>query len=260
MPLLFESHAHYDDDSYDSDREELFRTLPETVGIVINAGASVEGSFRGAELAEKYPYVFSAAGVHPHDVKDLNESDIEKLSELCKREKTVAVGEIGLDYYFTDYFSTPKDVQKYWFAEQISLSLRENLPLIVHSRDADKDTFDIIADSGANRGVIHCFSGSAEMAAEYVKLGFYIGIGGVITYKNAKRLVEVVREIPLGSLLIETDCPYLSPEPLRGTRNDSRNLKYIAAKIAEIKGVSEEEVINATFLNGVQLFGLRKPK
>jgi TatD DNase family protein len=252
MAKYFESHAHYDGKVFDADREELLNALPGSdVGLVINIGATIGGSIKGIALAKKYPFIFAAVGVHPHNTSSLKDSDLDTLRGLLKSDKVVAAGEIGLDYY---YEHSPRDTQRYWFKKQIKLAHEANLPIIVHSRDASLETYEILKESGARAGVVHCFSGSYEYALKYVEMGFMIGIAGVITYKNAKKLVEVAEKIPLTKLLLETDCPYLSPEPMRGKRNDSRNLNFIAQKVADIKGVTKEEVMETTFINGLKLF------
>ncbi|PKM51149.1 MAG: hydrolase TatD [Firmicutes bacterium HGW-Firmicutes-7] len=252
--MFFESHAHYDDLKFDQDRDILLASLKdEKITKVINVAANLTSSLRSLELAKKYDFVYATVGVHPHDVGAMMENDLETLIGLAAYDKVVAIGEIGLDYY---YENSPKEVQKLWFREQINIAKDIGLPIIVHSRDAAKETYDIIKDSKAYEvgGIIHCFSGSKEMAQKYVDLGFYIGIGGVVTYNNAKTLHEVVRAIPLENILIETDSPYLSPVPNRGKRNDSRNLKYVVSAIANIKEISEEQVIKTTYENGLKLF------
>ncbi len=255
--MIFESHAHYDDERFDGDREELLKVLPDSnIGIVVNAGASIATSLKAIQLAEEYPYIYAAAGVHPHDVGGMKEKDLETLIALAANRKTVAIGEIGLDYY---YDNVPPEIQKLWFREQLNVAGELAMPVIIHSREASKDTYDILYEANAhkNGGVIHCYSGSAETAKRYVKLGYYLGIGGVVTFKNARKLVETVKEIPLEHLLVETDCPYLAPIPHRGKRNDSRYLKHIIEAIAEIKGVSPQLVEQITWDNGMKLFDIR---
>lgn len=250
--MYFESHAHYDDEAYNEDRDELLLSLKNSgVDYVIQNAASISSSKEGIELAKKYDFIYCTIGVHPHDAEELDEEKFKELKSLSTEKKVVAIGEIGLDYY---YDNSPRDLQKYWFERQMEWSKEVSLPIVVHSRDASQDTFDLIEKVNPIGGVIHCYSGSVEMAKEYVKKGFYIGVGGTVTFKNAKKLIEVVNEIPLSSILIETDAPYLSPVPLRGKRNDSRNLKYIVEKIAEIKGISPEEVARITMENGKKLF------
>jgi TatD DNase family protein len=252
--MFFESHAHYDDERYGDDRDALLAALPEQgIDYVVNAGADMASSRAGVELARRYDFIYNSVGVHPHEVKNMTEADIAELARLCSLPKTVALGEIGLDFY---YDNSPRDVQRHWFARQLELCGRVGLPVIVHSRDAAAETFDIIKASNVRRGVIHCYSGSAQMAREYVKLGFFIGIGGVVTFPKARNIVETVETLGLENILLETDCPYLSPVPKRGERNSSLNLKYIAERIAGIKGVGVEEVARVTLGNAVGLFGL----
>ncbi len=252
--MYFESHAHYDDKQFSEDIEELVEAMrQEQIAAIINVGADMKSSVKAVELSKKYDFMYASVGVHPHDVVKMLDSDIDILMGLAAYNKVVAIGEIGLDYH---YENSPKEVQKLWFREQINLAKAMELPIIVHSREASKDTYDIIKESRAYDvgGVVHCFSGSREMAECYIHLGFYIGVGGVVTYKNAKTLKEVVKAIPLDYLLIETDAPYLAPVPNRGQRNDSRNLKYIAEEIAKIKEISVQEVIDKTYENGKKLF------
>ena len=252
--MIFESHAHYDDEKFNEDRNEVIEALfNEGIWKIINAGANIESSLKSIELAKKYDSFYASVGVHPHDVKDMHQKDIETLLVMATYKKVVAIGEIGLDYY---YENSPKEIQKLWFREQISIAKEIQLPIIVHSRDASKDTYDIIKDTKAYEvgGVVHCFSGSKETAKKYVDLGMYIGIGGVITFPKANKLKEVVEAIPIENILVETDCPYLSPMPNRGKRNDSRNIKYILEAVGNIKGIAYEEVERITFENGEKLF------
>ena len=249
----FESHAHYDDKRFREDREELLRELLPASGVshVINLGGDVKSSETSVRMADKYDYIYAAVGVHPHELYDMSSQTIDKLRKLSEHKKVVAIGEIGLDYYYDTH---PREFQRFWFIQQLRLAEETGLPVVIPSREASQDTFDIIERSKVRRGSIHCYSGSAEMAKEYVKMGFHIGVGGVVTFSNAKKLVEVVEAIPLESILIETDCPYLSPVPNRGKRNDSRNLKYVVDKIAEIKGVTPEKVAEITKNNAMTLF------
>ncbi|HOA80332.1 MAG TPA: TatD family hydrolase [Defluviitaleaceae bacterium] len=251
--MYFESHAHYDDEAFNEDREELLSDLTKNgIDYVIQTAADISSSKEGLNLAKKYDFIYCSIGVHPHEVKELNEDNFNELKILSKEEKVVAIGEIGLDYY---YDNSPRDLQKYWFERQIEWAIEENLPIIVHSREASQETFNIINKiNPPKKGVIHCYSGSAEMAEEYIKMGYYIGIGGTVTFKNAKKIVEVVEKIPISSILIETDAPYLSPEPYRGRRNDSTKLKFIAEKIAQIKGLDLDSVASITKENAKKLF------
>lgn len=250
--MYFDSHAHYDDKRFDEDREALLQELPLSgVEYVINSASDMESSLTSIELSEKYDYIYAAVGVHPHEVKNMKDSDIEGLRKLSTHKKVVAIGEIGLDFY---YDLSERDVQRFWFKKQLELSKELDLPVIIHSREASQETFDIIKQSGVNKGVIHCYSGSAQMALDYVNMGFYIGIGGVITFSNAKKLIEVAEKVPLDKILIETDCPYLSPVPNRGKRNDSRNLLYVVEKLAEVKKMEPSTVSNVTKDNAKMLF------
>ena len=219
---------------------------------MINVCAEVEGWNRTLDLMERYPYIYGAVGVHPDDVGALDEEKIRRMHQICQMEKTVAVGEIGLDYYWD---KENHEKQIYWFERQLEVAREEKLPFIIHSRDAAKDTLDTMKrlHAGDIGGAVHCFSYGKEMAREYLDMGLYLGIGGVITFKNAKKLKEVVEYAPLSQIVLETDSPYLSPEPNRGKRNDSRNLIFVAREIAQIKGITEEEVIAVTEENAEKL-------
>jgi TatD DNase family protein len=251
---IFETHAHYDHKQYDSDREKLLLSLKTAgVGAVLNVGCDMRASRASVELAKKYPFVYATVGVHPHDAKTLTEKNIEELILLTKNDKVVAFGEIGLDFYRN--FSPP-DIQRKWFKRQLEAAWELQLPVIIHSRDADDEVYDILFNSPHRRGVIHAFPGDAALAQRYVNLGFYLGIGGVLTYDKTGRLKTVVHEIPLERMLLETDCPYLTPAPHRGKRNESGYLKYVAEAIAGIKGVSAETVRRQTYANACELLGL----
>ncbi|HCT93151.1 MAG TPA: hydrolase TatD [Lachnospiraceae bacterium] len=255
--MIFETHAHYDDEAFDSDREELISSLPAGgVGTVINVGASMATTRNSLMLAEKYPFVYAAVGVHPDEAEELSEKCMEELRGYCRREKTVAVGEIGLDYYWHKEEEHRK-LQQYWFRRQLALAREEGLPFIIHSREAAADTLAILKEERAGEigGVMHCYSYSAEQAREYVKMGLYIGVGGVVTFKNARKLKEAVEAVPLDRILLETDCPYMAPVPYRGKRNCSLYLPHVAAAIARLKGASEEAVREATEENARRLFG-----
>lgn len=252
--MIFESHAHYDDEAFDEDREELLSSLQEKgIEYVINVGASLKSTASTVELTKRYPFVYGAAGVHPSETAELNEENFKWLKEQCKQAKILAVGEIGLDYYWEE---PEHEIQKIWFERQLELAREVKKPVIIHSREAAKDTYDIMCAHKAEEigGVVHCYSYSAEMALEFIKMGFYIGVGGVVTFKNGKKLKEVVEAIPLDKILLETDCPYLAPEPNRGKRNSSLNIPYIAQQIASMKNVSYEEVVSVTNANAKQLF------
>lgn len=254
--MIFETHAHFDDKKFDGDREQLLENLFNTkICTIINVGASIESTKTSIALAEKYENIYAAAGVHPSDVDDLNDRTYVWLKEQTSREKVVAVGEIGLDYYW-DKEPNVQEKQRYWFRRQLELAAEVNLPVIIHSRDAANDTMQILKETQDKqlRGVIHCYSYSPEMALEFVKMGYYIGVGGVVTFKNAKKLKETVEKVPLERILLETDCPYMAPEPNRGKRNDSGNLIYVAEKIAELKQITADEVKNVTRENAERLF------
>ena len=252
--MIFDTHAHYDDDAFDEDREELLAGMNAAgVEYIVNVGASMASSKRSVNLAEKYPFVYAAVGVHPDEVGELNEEKFAQLKAWTSHEKVKAVGEIGLDYYWD---KEGHDLQKHWFMRQMELAHECNLPMIVHSREAAKDTLDMIVAAKPLElsGIIHCYSYSVEQAREYLDMGYYIGIGGVLTFKNAKKLKEVAEYAPLSQIVIETDCPYLAPTPFRGKRNDSSKLRYVAEELASIKQVSVEEVIRITNENGRKLY------
>lgn len=252
--MIFESHAHYDDEAFDEDRDILLQSMQEHgIEAVINVGASLKGVAATVRLMQKYPFVFGAVGVHPDEIGELDETQMIWIRSLCDMEKTVAIGEIGLDYYWN---KENHAIQKKWFVRQMDLAKEVHLPIIVHSRDAAKDTLDIMRAEKAENlsGVIHCYSYSREQAKEYMNMGYCLGIGGVVTFENAKRLKEVVKYAPLDYLLLETDCPYLAPVPHRGTRNTSLYLPYVAKEIARIKNVTYEEVVEVTNQNAKRLF------
>ena len=253
--MIFDTHAHYDDEQFDTDRDELLNSMEENgVGTIVNVSATYESCRRVIRMAEKYPMMYAAAGVHPDEVGSLDEEKFAHMKELLKNEKVVAVGEIGLDYYWDN---ESHDTQKKWFVRQLELARESNLPVNIHSREAAQDTMEIVKEHGRGlKGVIHCYSYSKEMALEYVKLGYYIGVGGVVTFKNAKRLKDTVEAIPLTAVVLETDCPYLAPEPYRGRRNNSTYIKYMAEEIARIKGVTGEEVVQQTEANARSLYRL----
>ncbi len=248
---IFDSHAHFDDSRFDGDRDELLKALYETQGVtgIINCGSDYDSSVFSLELAKKHSFVYAAVGYHPEYVSTA-EPDLNALSELLKKGGAVAVGEIGLDYYWNP---EQAEKQKRFFKEQIALSFKYNLPVIVHDRDAHADTLEILKELKP-KGVLHCFSGSVETAKEIVDLGMYIGIGGVLTFKNAKKLPDVVKEIPIDRILLETDAPYMAPEPFRGKTNHSGLIIYVAKKIAEIKNLTVEEVLSITKTNAEKLF------
>lgn len=253
-PMIFETHAHYDDKAFDEDREKLLESLPrQGIEVVVNIGSSLAACRETLQLMEKYPYIYGAIGIHPSDVAELDEEKFLWLKEQCKLEKCLAVGEIGLDYYWDE---PDREIQKKWFCRQLQLAKELNLPVVIHSREAAADTIAIMKEEEAEKigGVIHCFSYSKETAKIFLDMGFYLGVGGVITFKNAKKLKEVVEYTPIERLVLETDSPYLAPEPNRGKRNSSLNLSYIVKEIAHIKGMKPEEVEAITYVNAKQLY------
>ncbi|WMJ85335.1 TatD family hydrolase [Anaerocolumna sp. MB42-C2] len=256
--MIFETHAHYDDEAFDDDRDSLLKSLySEGIEYVVNVGASITTTVKTLELMKQYPFVYGAVGVHPSETAELNEENFKWLSESALLPKVVAIGEIGLDYYW----DTPeRTIQKEWFYRQMELAKELKLPAIIHSRDAAADTLTMIQSTDLKQtgGVIHCFSYGKEMAKSYLDMGFYLGIGGVVTFKNAKKLKEVVEYAPMEQLVLETDCPYLAPEPNRGKRNSSLNLIYVAKEIAKLKGISHEEVIAITEMNAKKMYGLSR--
>lgn len=254
--MLIDSHAHLDDKRFDKDRDEIIKNLKNNdVSIVINPGADLASSIKAVDLAQEYENIYAAVGIHPHDAKTMDDDTIEVLKSLLKKDKVIAVGEIGLDYH---YDFSPRDIQRKWFREQIKLAKEFNLPIIVHDREAHKDVYDILKEEqdGTLRGVLHCFSGSVEMAKEYIKMGFYISFAGPVTFKNAKTPKETVKSIDINRILIETDSPYLTPHPHRGKRNEPLYVRYVAAMIAELKGLTIEEVARITAENTKRLFGI----
>ena len=256
MGLIFDTHAHYDDIAFDDDREKILSSLPKNDNIyaVVNAGADIESSKKSINLSEKYSYIYAAVGVHPENISNTPKDYISQLEKLIlSSEKIVGVGEIGLDYHYT---KENKEQQKDLFESQVKLAVKHDLPIIVHDREAHGDTMEILKKHNP-KGVVHCFSGSLEMAQEVIKMGMYIGIGGVITFKNAKNAVYVVENISLENIVLETDAPYMSPVPFRGKRCDSSYIKYTAEKISEIKNISLKEVFEVTKQNAKNLFGVK---
>ena len=254
MPI-FDTHAHYDSRQFDSDREAVLSALPGAgVGLVLDPGCDLPSSRAAAALAERFPHVYAAAGIHPEDCAGCTDADFDAVAELCRREKVVAIGEIGLDYYWAE--NPPREFQQRVFRRQLELALALDLPVIVHDREAHGDCLAIVKEYPGLRGVFHCFSGSPEMAEELLKRGWYLGFDGPVTYKNAKRAPEVAAVTPLDRIVVETDSPYMAPVPLRGKRNDSRNLPYVIETLAVWKGVSPAEMTDITWNNGLRLFGL----
>lgn len=253
--MIFDTHTHYDDRAFDPDRGTLFNELAANkIDTIVNIGADMESSRQTLLLTQKYDFIYGAVGVHPSEIEDLTEADMDQLLTWSKEEKIVAIGEIGLDYHYPE---PDKELQKKWFIRQLELAKEADLPVVIHSREAAADTLEIVRKySPPKCGVIHCFSYTKEMAAEYVRLGYYIGIGGVITFKNAKKLVEAAEQIPMNRLVLETDCPYLAPEPYRGQRNSSLYLPYVAEALSKIKHVSYEEIVNVTRENAGKLYQL----
>lgn len=252
--MIFDTHAHYDDGQFDEDRAELLASMAENgVGTIVNVSASYASCERVTDMVRDYPFLYAAVGVHPDEVGDLNEESFARMKALFTREKVVGVGEIGLDYYWE---KESHEIQKKWFIRQLGLAGELGLPVVIHSREAAADTMEIMKRYAKGlKGVIHCYSYSREMAKEYVKMGFYIGVGGVVTFKNARKLKETVEEIPLASIVLETDCPYLAPVPYRGKRNHSAYIRYVAEEVARLKGLSCEEVIRQTEKNAKELYG-----
>lgn len=254
--MIFETHAHYDDKAFEEDRDLLLKSLPEKgIGMAVNISSDLASVKKTVELTEKYPYFYGAVGIHPSETGELTEENFRWLKEQCAHEKIVAVGEIGLDYHWKE---PEPAVQKKWFERQLLLAQELNLPIVIHSREAAKDTLDMVKAvwKGEQGGVVHCFSYGKEMAAEFLKYDFYFGIGGVVTFPNARKLKETVDWLPMEKMVLETDSPYLAPVPYRGKRNSSLNLPYIIEEIARIKGISCEEVAEITKRNGEKLFGI----
>jgi len=255
--MLFDTHAHYNDAIFNSDRTESIENAKQKgVEHIITVSSDIASSIENITLAQNNDIFYAAVGVHPHNVIDLNNNIMSALAEFASYPEVVAIGEIGLDYF---YENSPREAQKIWFAKQISLARSAKLPLIVHSRDAHEDTLNMLRSEKAYEvgGVLHCFSGSVEMAREVINLGFFISFAGPVTFKNAKKLLEVARYIPDDRLLIETDSPYLAPEPYRGKRNESANVRFIAEKLAKIRGKSLEYIAEITTSNAKRLFGIK---
>lgn len=253
--MIFDTHAHYDDEQFDTDREELLKSMEAGgVGLIVNAGSTIRSWDAIIRLTEDYDFIYGSVGVHPDEAGSLDEQNFARMRELLDLEKIVAVGEIGLDYYWD---KESHNLQKKWFVRQLELAREKGMPVMIHSREAAADTMEIMKEhaQGMN-AVIHCYSYSVEMAREYVKMGYYIGVGGVVTFKNAKKLKQVVESIPLEAIVLETDCPYLAPVPYRGKRNCSLYLPYVAEEIAKIKGVTAEEVVRQTEENARKLYRL----
>ena len=250
--MYFDTHAHYDDRRFNDDRDELLGSMASSgVSLILNAASSLRSAKFSLKLADRYDFIYASVGVHPHDSKSMTDETVFELEQLLEHEKAVAVGEIGLDFYH-DF--SPRDVQRVRFHEQLELARRVKKPVIVHTRESTRETLDIISEFKDLSGVFHCFPGSWETAKVILDMGWYLSFPGVITFKNARRSLEVIEKMPADRILLETDCPYLSPEPMRGRRNSSINLKYIAEKVAEVRGVTSEEVATLTMENGRRLF------
>ena len=251
--MLFDTHAHMDDDSFDLDRHELLASLPgQGVGLVMNPGCSFESSLDAIALAETYDYIYAAVGSHPDVADEVDEALLEKYRSLCaKHPKVKAIGEIGLDYHYEDI---PRDIQKRAFRLQMELARELDLPVIVHEREAHEDGLKIVDEFPTVKGVFHCYSGSLEMAKELIKRGWYIGVTGVLTFKNARKAVEVASAIPIDRIVIETDCPYMAPVPFRGKRNDPGKVCHMAQRLAELRGITVEEAERITTENGKRLY------
>ncbi len=253
--MLFDSHAHIDDEKFDSDREEVIqRAIDNGVTGIINVGASMESSARSIALAEKYEGIYAAVGIHPHDAKDALDTDYEQLIRWAAIDKVVAIGEIGLDYY---YDFSPREVQRSVFIRQLDVARQTNMPFIIHDRDAHGDLLEILKKEAKGlKGVLHCFSGSLEMANEVIKMGLYISIAGPVTFKNAAKLPEIVAKVPLEYLLVETDSPYLTPQPYRGKRNEPAYVKLVAEQVAKLRGIEMDSLAKATSENAKKIFGI----
>ena len=257
--MLFDTHAHYDDEAFDADRDAVLTALPQRgVGLILNPGCDVESSRRAVTYAAAYPHVYAAVGIHPENCGGCTADDLAAIRALAQQPKVVAIGEIGLDYYWEE--NPPRNFQQQVLRQQLALARELALPVIIHDREAHADTLSIVREFPGVTGVFHCFSGSVEMARELLKRGWYLGFDGPVTYKNARKTVEVALECPLDRMLLETDSPYMPPVPVRGTRNDSRNVSHIAAKFAEIRGMSTDEIIALTNENGRRFFGIQSAK
>jgi len=251
--MIVDVHAHLDDKAFDDDRQQVLENIKETGIIVVNAGSDINSSRFSVKLAQKHDFIYACVGVHPHEAAKVPKGYLKELKELAQNPKVIGIGEIGLDYY---YEFSEKNIQQKVCIEQLELAKSLNLPVIIHSRDAHEDTLNILKKSVPPKGLMHCYSGSLEMARKLVKLGFYFSFGGVITFKNAKRPKEVASKLPLDKILLETDCPYLSPEPYRGKRNDPTRIPVIAKKLAEFRQTSVQEIEDTTYDNFTKLFGV----
>ena len=254
--MIFDTHAHYDDEQFDNDREILLQSMAgQGIGYMVNVGASMKSSAASVKLSEKYSFIYASVGVHPNETGELKKDSLQELKTMALKDKSVAIGEIGLDYH---YMEPDEKTQKYWFEAQLDLAVELQMPVIIHSRDSAKDTM-VIMKKYTDRlsgGVIHCYSYSRELALEYAAMGYYIGVGGVLTFNNGKKLAEAVTALPLNQIVLETDCPYLSPEPFRGKRNDSSRIHYVAERMAELLGRQKEDIVRITCENALKMYQL----
>lgn len=253
---FFDSHAHYNDERFDEDRDKLIKEIySEGVTQIVNAGYSLQSSKKAIEIAENYDFVYATSGISPNDIDDFKKQDLEEIEKLARNKKVIAIGEIGLDYHWN---TENKELQKEVFISQIEIANKLNLPIVIHTREAIFDTLDILKNQikCTKKGVFHCCPLNIDLVREGLKLGFYISFAGPITFKNSKNANEIIKMVPIERILIETDSPYLSPEPLRGTRNDSRNVKYMAQKIADVKEITLDKVAEVTFNNAKNIFGI----
>ncbi len=254
--MIFDTHAHYDDEAFDNDREILLQSMAgQGIGYMVNVGASMKSSAASVKLSEKYSFIYASVGVHPNETGELKKDSLQELKTMALKDKSVAIGEIGLDYH---YMEPDEKTQKYWFEAQLDLAVELQMPVIIHSRDSAKDTMDIMKKytDRLSGGVIHCYSYSRELALEYAAMGYYIGVGGVLTFNNGKKLAEAVTALPLNQIVLETDCPYLSPEPFRGKRNDSSRIHYVAERMAELLGRQKEDIVRITCENALKMYQL----
>lgn len=252
--MIFETHAHYEDEAFDKDRKELLTSLPgQGIEYIVNVSSGINTVDKVIALTEEYPFVYGTAGIHPGDSAELNEETFSWLKERAKHSKIVAIGEIGLDYYW----DTPnREIQQIWFARQMDMARDLSLPLVIHSRDAANDTYRMMKEAKVDElgAIIHCFGYGIEQAKQYLNMGFYLGIGGVVTFTNGKKLKEVVTYAPLEQLVLETDCPYLAPVPHRGKRNNSLYLDYVVKEIAKLKNIDYETVVQVTYENAKRFY------
>ncbi len=253
--MFFDTHTHLDDEKFAQDRDLVIKMIQDAgVSLAVNVGSDLASSKKSLALAENYDFIYAAVGVHPSEVGDMQDADLKTLAQMASHEKAVAIGEIGLDYHYDE---PARDIQKIWFEKQLRLAQELSMPYIIHDRDAHQDTLDILKKVGYFNGVMHCFSGSCEMAKAVLDMGLFISIAGQVTFKNAPKVQEVAKMVPIDRLFVETDSPYLTPEPYRGQRNHSANVRFTCEKIAELKGVSTEMLAKATLLNGKKFYGIR---